>query len=330
MAGFESDKKELSDDRKELYSTMLAGVVSGSLSRIPLHPIDTIKTRQQASTSRIPSALAAEAISILRNEGIRALYRGFGVAVVAGAPASCLYFTSYELSKTEMLSRVKRPSPLTASAIHLAAGLVAEAASCVLWVPIDVIKVRMQVQKKSPSSRRLYTNAFDAMRHIVRTEGLHGLYRGYGATLTTFGPFSGLYFVIYEKLKSLASTTTTTTTLPLPSSSSSSSSSSTSSSLSSSSLVICASLAAAAASFLTSPLDLIRLRMQVSREIEAKNDQNKLNYKSVASGLSSIISEEGMRGLFRGATARVAFATPSTALAMVLFEKSRDLIRANL
>jgi hypothetical protein len=327
MAGFESDKKELSDDRKELYSTMLAGVVSGSLSRIPLHPIDTIKTRQQASTSRIPSALAAEAISILRNEGIRALYRGFGVAVVAGAPASCLYFTSYELSKTEMLSRVKRPSPLTASAIHLAAGLVAEAASCVLWVPIDVIKVRMQVQKKSPSSRRLYTNAFDAMRHIVRTEGLHGLYRGYGATLTTFGPFSGLYFVIYEKLKSLASTTTTTTTLPLPSSSSSTT---TSSSLSSSSLVICASLAAAAASFLTSPLDLIRLRMQVSREIEAKNDQNKLNYKSVASGLSSIISEEGMRGLFRGATARVAFATPSTALAMVLFEKSRDLIRANL
>jgi hypothetical protein len=260
------------------------------------------------------------------------LYRGFGVAVVAGAPASCLYFTSYELSKTEMLSRVKRPSPLTASAIHLAAGLVAEAASCVLWVPIDVIKVRMQVQKKSPSSRRLYTNAFDSMRHIVRTEGLHGLYRGYGATLTTFGPFSGLYFVIYEKLKSLASTTTTTTTtttLPLPSSPSSSSSS-TSSSLSSSSLVICASLAAAAASFLTSPLDLIRLRMQVSREIEAKNDQNKLNYKSVASGLSSIISEEGMRGLFRGATARVAFATPSTALAMVLFEKSRDLIRANL
>jgi hypothetical protein len=166
------------------------------------------------------------------------------------------------------------------------------------------------------------------MRHIVRTEGLHGLYRGYGATLTTFGPFSGLYFVIYEKLKSLASTTTTTTTtLPLPSSSSSTT---TSSSLSSSSLVICASLAAAAASFLTSPLDLIRLRMQVSREIEAKNDQNKLNYKSVASGLSSIISEEGMRGLFRGATARVAFATPSTALAMVLFEKSRDLIRANL
>lgn len=304
---------EIHKDRKELYSTFLAGAISGGLSRIPLHPIDTIKTRQQSSTSRVPSALAAEAISILRNEGVRALYRGFGVAVVAGAPASCLYFTSYELSKTEMLSRVQQPNPLISSVIHLAAGFVAEAASCVLWVPIDVIKVRMQVQKESSS--RLYTNALHAVRQIVRNEGIRSLYRGYGATLATFGPFSGLYFVFYEKLKSQAAATTL---------------SSANSSLSSSSLIICASGAAAAASLLTSPLDLVRLRMQVSQEIETSNDRSKFNYKSVLTGLSSIINEEGFRGLFRGALARVAFATPSTALAMVLFEKSRDCIRTIL
>jgi len=296
---------------KDLYSTFLAGALSGGLSRIPLHPIDTIKTRQQASTSRVPSALAAEAISILRNEGVRALYRGFGVAVVAGAPASCLYFTSYELSKTEMLSRVQQPSPLISSVIHLAAGFVAEAASCVLWVPIDVVKVRMQVQKESSS--RLYTNALHAVRQIVRNEGIRSLYRGYGATLTTFGPFSGLYFVFYEKLKSQAAATSLLSSANSP--------------LSSSSLIICASGAAAAASLLTSPLDLVRLRMQVSQEIETSNDRSKFNYKSVLTGLSSIIHEEGFRGLFRGALARVAFATPSTALAMVLFEKSRDYIR---
>ena len=233
--------------------------------------------------------------------------------MVAGAPASCLYFTSYELSKTEMLSRVQQPNPLISSVIHLAAGFVAEAASCVLWVPIDVIKVRMQVQKESSS--RLYTNALHAVRQIVRNEGIRSLYRGYGATLATFGPFSGLYFVFYEKLKSQAAATSL---------------SSANSSLSSSSLIICASGAAAAASLLTSPLDLVRLRMQVSQEIETSNDRSKFNYKSVLTGLSSIINEEGFRGLFRGALARVAFATPSTALAMVLFEKSRDYIRRTI
>ena len=32
-------------------------------------------------------------------------------------------------------------------------------------------------------------------------EGLSGLYKGYGATVLSFGPFSGLYFMFYEKIK---------------------------------------------------------------------------------------------------------------------------------
>jgi hypothetical protein len=323
-----NDNKSL----KELYSTMIAGVLSGSLSRIPLHPIDTIKTRLQASTSLVPTALAAEALSIIRNEGIRALYRGFSIAIVAGAPASCTYFTTYEITKSAMISRINKSSVFTESIIHLSAGFVAEAASCILWVPIDVVKVRMQVQKEG-KRMKIYTNAIDAIKKIVHNEGNYGLYRGYGATLATFGPFSGLHFAFYEKLKSLA----------LESSSSSSSfslsilSSSSSSSLSSLSLIVCASGAAAAASLLTSPLDLIRLRMQVAKEVENNDNnehnqgpRNKINYKGVFNGLSTIGQEEGLRGLFRGAFARVAFITPSTALAMVIFERSRDIINSYL
>ena len=32
-------------------------------------------------------------------------------------------------------------------------------------------------------------------------EGARGLYRAYGATVMSFGPFSALYFLFYEKLK---------------------------------------------------------------------------------------------------------------------------------
>ena len=35
----------------------------------------------------------------------------------------------------------------------------------------------------------------------MRTEGIRGLYRAYGATVMSFGPFSALYFLFYEKLK---------------------------------------------------------------------------------------------------------------------------------
>lgn len=87
--------------------------------------------------------------------------------------------------------------------------MAAEALSCVLWVPIDVIKERMQVQVQSSTAsgaarKVYYRNTVDAVQTIARTERLGGLYKGYVATLLSFGPFSALYFMFYEKTKAFA------------------------------------------------------------------------------------------------------------------------------
>jgi uncharacterized protein (DUF849 family) len=47
-------------------------------------------------------------------------------------------------------------------------------------------------------------SAADAARKILASEGVSGIYRGYGATLASFGPFSALYFMLYENWKALA------------------------------------------------------------------------------------------------------------------------------
>ena len=87
--------------------------------------------------------------------------------------------------------------------------------SCVIFVPVDVIKERLQVQHiqhkemltataSSPLSSKVFTpylNSWDACQHILRNEGwIKGIYRGYGITLFSFGPFSALYFLLYEKV----------------------------------------------------------------------------------------------------------------------------------
>ena len=41
------------------------------------------------------------------------------------------------------------------------------------------------------------------MISISQTEGLRGLYRAYGATVGSFGPYSGCYLALYQKQKSL-------------------------------------------------------------------------------------------------------------------------------
>ena len=36
---------------------------------------------------------------------------------------------------------------------------------------------------------------------VIQNEGVLGLYRAYMATVFSFGPFSAIYFMVYEELK---------------------------------------------------------------------------------------------------------------------------------
>jgi hypothetical protein len=75
--------------------------------------------------------------------------------------------------------------------------------ACTVYVPVDVIKERLQVQPPShspttatststttttidgSSPQRYYKNGTDALFQILRQEGWYGIYRGYGATLAS-------------------------------------------------------------------------------------------------------------------------------------------------
>ena len=71
-------------------------------------------------------------------------------------------------------------------------------------------------------------------------------------------------------------------------------------------------LAGSTASFITNPLDLVKLRVQVSRR--AANAMDSAVTGSSAS--NNIIKQEGFMNLFRGAGARVSILIP---VAMTLF-----------
>jgi hypothetical protein len=87
--------------------------------------------------------------------------------------------------------------------------MVSEIVCCVLYVPVDIVKERLQVQSTSieyntsnTSSLKTirYKGSLDALRKIAREEGFRGIYRGYAATLISYGTFSALYFLFYEEV----------------------------------------------------------------------------------------------------------------------------------
>ena len=81
--------------------------------------------------------------------------------------------------------------------------------SCTIFVPVDVVKERLQVQSNksgntntSQSTSVRYKGSVDAFRTIIQQEGLRGLYKGYTATIFSNGPFSACYFLLYEEVPS--------------------------------------------------------------------------------------------------------------------------------
>lgn len=339
---------------------------------------------------------------IMAQSGARGLYAGLGVTLVAAAPGTCVYFTyatprhahamhiarrssapplafSSSLGRVRSYEWAKKNSPVSSPfARELVAGFLAETVSCVIWVPFDVVKERLQVQSllKQPSTTPassvagptpsvgssggglMYRGSWDALRTIARTEGLRGLYRGYGATLFSYGPFSAMYLagnlvdclVRRSVVSGVACGATGADTLEnwcrqrmgikaggeLPWYAH----------------VASGTTASSVAAFISTPvrrtatatlppstitslsrlavvvdvqLDLAKLRMQVQRG----NMGFTFGYRNIADGLHKIYSADGVPGLWRGAGARVASMAPMCALTWSLNGIIRERLQSH-
>lgn len=84
----------------------------------------------------------------------------------------------------------------------LAAGCAAGLVSTISLHPIDLIKVRFQVQgDPKVGAEARYTSVVGAARSIWRSEGLRGFYKGAVPALWGSGLTWGLYLYFYERSK---------------------------------------------------------------------------------------------------------------------------------
>jgi hypothetical protein len=296
-----------------LVSSLLASSFSGLISRVLCHPIDTVKSRLQSPFTTTPSAPAVLR-ALFAEHGYAGLYLGLPVTIVGGVPGTVMYLTSYDKFKDLYNKRFGTSQDSSCFVRDFSAGIIAETFACVVYVPVDVVKERMQIQGKALPISLQYKSSLDALVTIGKNEGLRGIYKGYGATLLSFGPFSAFYFMFYEKFKEVTKERWyggAGGVLPFGTT------------------VGVSAAAGAAASFITSPLDLAKLRMQVSRaEGGARAATGGADsYATFMASLRTIYARDGVAGLFRGSIARVVFFCPATAVTMGCYETFKDVLK---
>jgi solute carrier family 25 protein 44 len=127
---------------------------------------------------------------IVRSEGPRGLYKGFGANAI-GIATGNLYITVYELTRRLALSH-----DLDSRYINFVAGASASLLSQTVVVPSDVISQHLMMNAQTRRSHGI----LNVSRKIWRSSGLRGFYRGYLPSIATYAPSSALWWGTYGEL----------------------------------------------------------------------------------------------------------------------------------
>ncbi|KAK1421252.1 hypothetical protein QVD17_23442 [Tagetes erecta] len=164
-----------------VLKSALAGGLACALSTSVMHPIDTIKTRVQASTLSFP-----EMIAKLPEVGFRGVYRGSIPAIIGQFSSHGLRTGIFEASKIVLINVAPTLPDLQVQSV---ASFCSTVLGTAVRIPCEVLKQRLQAG--------IFNNVGEAIICTWQQDGLKGFFRGTGATLCREVPFyvagMGLY-----------------------------------------------------------------------------------------------------------------------------------------
>ncbi|XP_038642974.1 solute carrier family 25 member 35 isoform X1 [Scyliorhinus canicula] len=187
---------------KSIVSGALAGVAGAFLAS----PIYLVKTHLQAqSTIAVGHQYQHQGtfhalMGIYRRHGIVGLWRGASAAVPRVIVGSAAQLSTFSATKqfTNDLQVFKPDSWL----VSLTSGMVSSIFVVFAMTPFDVISTRLYNQPVDHQGKGVFYRGYlDCFTKTVRKEGLHGLYKGTGASYFRVGPHTILSLFFWEELR---------------------------------------------------------------------------------------------------------------------------------
>ena len=184
-------------------ANLATGAVARTWAGLIMMPVTVLKVRFESNLYSYNSLFSASK-DIMRTEGIRGFFAGFGATAVRDAPYAGLYILFYEQSKrrlSHLASRIeessgstKTLSSSTSAGINFISGVAAAGLGTTITNPFDAIKTRIQLMPDR------YTNLVHAAKKIVTEEGVRSLFDGLGIRIARKAISSALAWTVYEEL----------------------------------------------------------------------------------------------------------------------------------
>ncbi|KAG7290244.1 hypothetical protein NEMBOFW57_000242 [Staphylotrichum longicolle] len=185
----------------------IAGGIAACGAVTATHPFETVKIRMQLQGELQDKGHQPHhyrgpihGVSVIvRNEGIRGIYRGIGCAYIYQVLLNGCRLGFYEPMRETLARFIFKDGKTQSLGINMFCGAASGIMGAAAGSPFFLVKTRLQSFSpfRPVGTQHQYRNAWDGLSQIYRGEGVRGLYRGVGAAMIRTGFGSSVQLPTY-------------------------------------------------------------------------------------------------------------------------------------
>ncbi|CAI9105888.1 OLC1v1004912C1 [Oldenlandia corymbosa var. corymbosa] len=264
------------------YIKSIAGSLGGVVEAACLQPTDVVKTRLQLDRTGYYKGIAHCGSTIVKNEGIPALWKGLTPFATHLTCKYALRMGSNEIFKSAFKDGETGKLSLHGRLLSGFASGVVEA--LVVVTPFEVVKIRLQQQKGLKYELLKYKGPVHCATTIIREEGFRGLWAGAAPTVMRNGPNQAAMFTAKDAFDAMVWKKQEGDGQVLKPWQS----------------MISGFFAGTVGPVCTGPFDVVKTRLMVQSKPGAE-----LKYKGMVHAIGTIYKEEGVFALWKGLLPRL-------------------------
>jgi len=284
----------------------LAGGISAAVSKTAVAPIERVKlllqvqhaSKQIAVENRYKGMVDCFT-RIPKEQGFLAFWRGNLANVIRYFPTQALNFAFKDKYKQVFLGGVDKNTQFMRYFLgNLASGGAAGATSLCFVYPLDFARTRLAADIGKAGAAREFSGLGNCLSSIFKSDGLVGLYRGFGVSVQGIIIYRAAYFGFFDTAKGMLPNPKTTP------------------------FVVSWAIAqtvTTVAGIVSYPFDTVRRRMMMQ---SGRSDKM---YKNTMDCWGKIYKTEGGNAFFKGAFSNVLRGTGG-ALVLVLYDELKALM----
>uniref|UniRef100_A0A674PL43 Solute carrier family 25 member 24 n=1 Tax=Takifugu rubripes TaxID=31033 RepID=A0A674PL43_TAKRU len=198
---YEQYKKLLSSEpgKVRTHERFMAGSLAGATAQTAIYPMEVLKTRLTLRKTGQYSGMFDCAKKILKNEGVKAFYKGYIPNILGIIPYAGIDLAIYESLKNLWLSKYAKDTANPGILVLLGCGTISSSCGQVASYPLALIRTRMQAQASIEGSKQMSMSQI--AKKILEKEGFFGLYRGILPNFMKVIPAVSISYVVYENMR---------------------------------------------------------------------------------------------------------------------------------